>query len=200
MKTQKTSTDTATATAFVPTHTLGIDLGDKRHFVCVMDHASGKILEERSFPNTREQLLKLAAAYPQARVAIEVETHSPWISRVLEDAGLEVIVTNARKLRAIYRNDRKSDELDARMLAKLARADITLLHPLKHGDEQAQRDLLRIKLRDNLVRQRVNIISAVRFTLKSLGIRLQSPSTACFAKRARNVLKQTEPEMLAMRV
>jgi hypothetical protein len=63
MKTQKTLTDTATATAFVPTHTLGIDLGDKRHFVCVMNHASGKTLEARSFPNTREQLLKLAAAF-----------------------------------------------------------------------------------------------------------------------------------------
>ncbi len=34
---------------------------DQRHFVCVMDHATGKILEERFFPNTREQVRKLAA-------------------------------------------------------------------------------------------------------------------------------------------
>jgi hypothetical protein len=60
MKTQKTSTDKAAAADFVPTHTLGIDLGDKRHFVCVMDHASGKILEERKgvSPGNRNLFLK----------------------------------------------------------------------------------------------------------------------------------------------
>jgi transposase len=51
-----------------------------------------------------------------------------------------------------------------------------------------QRDLLQIKLRDNLVRQRVDVISSVRFTLKSLGIRLRSPNSACFAKHARTAL------------
>ena len=43
------------------------------------------------------------------------------------------------------------------MLARLARADEALLGPVKHGSEEAQRDFLQIKLRDNLVRQRVNI-------------------------------------------
>ena len=31
------------------------------------------------------------------RVAIEVGTHSPWVSRILEDHGHEVLVANARK-------------------------------------------------------------------------------------------------------
>ena len=73
-------------------------------------------------------------------------------------------------MRAIYENERKSDELDARMLAKLARADVSLLYPINHVSEQAQRDLSRIKLRDNLVRQRVDVISSVRFIFKSMGI------------------------------
>jgi len=54
-------------------------------------------------------------------------------------------VANARKLRAIYENDRKCDALDARMLAKLLRVDPELLHPIRHGSEQAQRDLLTFK-------------------------------------------------------
>ncbi len=179
------------------TTVIGIDLGDLRHAVCVIDSA-GEIIEEVTITNTRESLAKLAKKYPGSRIAMEVGSHSPWISRWLTELGCEVIVANPRKLRAIYQNERKSDELDAQMLAKLARADISLLHPVQHGSEQAQRDLLRIKLRDNLVRQRVDVISAVRFTLKALGVRLASPNTNCFAKCARGYLAERDPELLAM--
>lgn len=177
--------------------TIGLDLGDLRHAICVLDRR-GKIIDERTITNHRESLRRLAKKYPGARLALEVGSHSPWISRFLKELGLEVIVANARKLRAIYLNDRKSDELDARMLARIARVDPELLYPISHGSEQAQRDLLQIKLRDNLVRQRVDIISSVRFTLKSLGLRLPSPNTACFAKRARTLLVDQHPELLAM--
>jgi transposase len=107
-------------------------------------------------------------------------------------------VANPRKVRAIYANQRKSDELDAMMLAKLGRVDPSLLHAVAHQGEEAQRDLLQIKLRDNLVRQRVDIISSVRFTLKSMGYCLPSPNTACFAKQARLKVGQQAPELLVM--
>jgi transposase len=47
------------------------------------------------------------------RIAIEAGTHSPWASRVLEECGHEVLVANARKLRLIYSNKRKTDKVDA---------------------------------------------------------------------------------------
>ena len=157
----------------VPNHVIGIDLGDKKHAICVLN-ANGEVLEQRTITNHRESLRRLSKKYPEARMVMEVGSHSPWISRFLGGLAHEVLVANPRKVRAIYNNDRKSDELDALMLAKLGRLDPSLLHPIKHQSEQAQRDLLQIKLRDNLVRQRVDIISAVRFTLKSLGYRLPS--------------------------
>ena len=176
--------------------TVGIDLGDRKHAVCVLDPA-GEIVQETTITNTRESLSRLVARCPEALIAIEVGSHSPWISRFLTALGCEVVVANSRKMRAIYQNERKSDELDARMLAKLARADVSLLHPIEHVSERAQRDLSRIKLRDNLVRQRVDVISSVRFILKSIGIALPSPNTNCFAKRVRPILGDAEPEMLA---
>lgn len=181
----------------IPNHTVALDLGDLKHAICVLN-ADGEIIDERSISNTRESLAELSAQYPDARVAFEVGSHSPWISRYFKELGHEVIVANPRKLRVIYTSDRKSDESDARMLAKLARLDVSLLYPVQHGSERAQRDLLQIKLRDNLVRQRVDVISAVRFTLKSLGVRLASPKTSCFAKRARLTLQDDHPELLAM--
>jgi transposase len=123
--------------------------------------------------------------------------NSPWVSRYFQGLGHRVVVANPRKVRAIYQNERKSDRKDAEMLARLARGDEGLLHPVEHRPEEVQRDLLRVKLRDNLVRQRVDVISSVRFALKSLGVGLRSPDTACFARHARKALGEGHPELLA---
>jgi transposase len=48
----------------------------------------------------------------------------------LEGCGHEVLVANARKLRLIYGEGRKTDQLDAQNLARLARPDPKLLSPL----------------------------------------------------------------------
>lgn len=181
----------------IPAITIGLDLGDKKHAICVLD-AEGEIIDERSITNHRESLRRLSLKYPGARIAHEVGSHSPWISRFLTELGHEVFVANPRKLRAIYASERKSDKNDARMIARIARLDPKLLYPIQHGSEQSQRDLLQIKLRDNLVRQRVDIISSVRFTLKSLGVALPSPSTDCFAKRCRTLLQGEHTALLAM--
>lgn len=180
----------------MPSVTIGIDMGDRGHAICAID-ADGEIIDERKITNTKESLRRLSKKHPGARIVIEVGSHSPWTSRFLEGLGHEVIVANPRKLRAIYQNDRKSDELDARMLAKIGRLDPSLLYPIAHQGEEAQRDLLAVKLRNSLVRQRVDAISAVRFTLKSLGHRLPSPNTNCFAKAARKELDSLrQPELL----
>lgn len=191
-KSQAVSHNTTTA---APTVTVGIDLGDRKHAICALD-AAGEFLDRRAITNHRESLRRLSAKYPGARIVMEVGAHSPWISRFLEGLGHEVLVANPRKLRAIYASDRKSDERDAEMLARLGRADPKLLHPIAHQSEEAQRDLLEIKLRDAIVRQRVDLISAVRFTLKSMGVALASPNTNCFAKRARATLAESEPRLL----
>ena len=179
-----------------PSITVGIDLGDLKHAICVLD-SEGSVIEERMITNHRDNLRRVAKKYPGARVALEVGMHSPWISRYLIEQGLEVLVANARKMRAIYQNNRKSDEADAKLLARIGRFDPELLYPIQHVSEECQRDLLQVKLRDNLVRQRVDVISAIRFTLKSMGICLPSPNTNCFAKRARTLLAE-RPEILML--
>ena len=101
---------------------IGVDLGDKKHHVCITDK-DGNILSETTVQNRKDRLIQLAKEHPGALFAIEVGTHSPWISRLLEENGCSCLVANARKLRAIYTNDRKCDQLDARMLR--TRAKIT---------------------------------------------------------------------------
>src|SRR6476620_227339 len=179
--------------------TIGLDLGDRRHTYYVLDEA-GKMAREGSLGNTREQLATMARSYPGATVVMEAGTHSPWVSRFLQELGLRVIVANPRKTRAIYQNERKSDRHDAMMLARLARMDPTLLHPVEHGSQEAQQDMLQLKLRDSLVRARVALINAVRFTLKSLGYPVSNPSSERFHKLVLSEVPESIGEMIAHNV
>ena len=83
-KTKHTPSVVSTPTAPVMTggFTIGLDLGDRSHYVCVLD-ATGQILHEGSLPNERVALALLLTKYPAATMALEAGTHSAWISRYL---------------------------------------------------------------------------------------------------------------------
>jgi transposase len=126
------------------------------------------------------------------RIAIETGTHSPWVSRLLEECGHEVLVANARKVRLIYANKRKTDEVDAENLARLARVDPKLLYPLKHRGEESQAHMAIIRSREVLVRTRTQLVNHVRGAVKSFGARLPKCPAVSFHKRA----KEHIPEAL----
>lgn len=163
--------------------TIGMDLGDKNHEVCVLDQ-KGHLMDRFVVGNTRKQLKKVFQTYAGALVAMENGTHSPWISRELEALGCKVLVGNARKLRMIWARSQKTDVKDAEMLARIARFDQQLLYPIRHRSQQAQIDLAQIKARDLLVRLRTDLINHVRSTVKAIGERLPACSADCFGKRA----------------
>lgn len=176
--------------------TIGLDLGEKRHRFCVLD-GEGEVVEEGGLNNDRESLARLAGRYARGLMVMEAGAQSPWISRYVEGLGLEVVVSNPRKVRAIYQDQRKSDRRDALMLARIGRMGRALLYPVRHGSEGAQQDLLRIKLRDSLVRARVGLINSVRFSLKSLGYAVANPSSERFHKVALEKLPEAVREMVA---
>ena len=170
------------------TLTIGLDLGDRRHTACVL-HADGHIVAEEVITNTRECLAAFAGRWPGATIIMETGTHSPWVSRLFAACGHPVHVANARKVRAIAQSPTKSDQEDARMLARLGRADPALLSPIQHRSEAGQRALLRIKVREALVRSRVNQMNSVHFLLKSLGLQVPSGSKATtFTRKLRPML------------
>ena len=110
---------------------------------------------------------------PRSRIALEVGTHWPWISRLLRELGHEVIVANARKVRLIGESRKKDDRLDAETLARLARMDPALLYPAKHRSARTQADLTVIRARAGLVRARTALVNTARSLAKSCGERLR---------------------------
>ena len=156
--------------------TIGIDLGDRSSRYCILD-GEGEVLAEGSVATTKKGLAQVFGSKPRSRVALEVGTHSPWVSRSLADLGHEVIVANARRVRLITDSTRKDDRLDAKTLARLVRIDPELLSPIRHRSSQAQSDLMVIRARAVLVEARTMLVNAARGLTKSYGERLGSCGT-----------------------
>lgn len=160
--------------------TIGIDLGDRFSHCCVLG-TEGEVLTEGRVRSTPEAMARCFQELPPCRIAIEVGSHSRWLSRLLAQWGHEVIVANSRNLRLISENTRKSDEVDARILARLARVDPKLLSPVAHRAEESYPDMAQLRARDLLVKTRTRLINAVRGMLKSVGLRAPVSSAGAFA-------------------
>jgi len=151
--------------------TIGVDLGDRWSFYCILDEA-GKIILEQKLPTTPEAMKRTFGKISRSLIALETGTHSPWVSRLLIELGHEVIVAHAQKVQLITKSNRKDDRHDARTLARLARIDPELLGPVRHRSAQAQIHLTVIRARAELVSARTALVNAARGLAKSYGERL----------------------------
>ena len=156
--------------------TIGMDLGDKTSRYCVLN-GGGEIVREGRSATTKKGMGQIFGALARCRIAIEVGTHSPWVSRLLKAFGHEVIVANPRQVKLISESSRKDDKLDAQMLARLARVDPELLRPIQHRSEQAQVDLMAIRVRAALVEARTALVNTARGLSKAVGERLPKCDT-----------------------
>lgn len=161
---------------------IGLDLGDRFSYFFAIDR-HGEMLGDGRLRTTPEALGEYFGRVEPTRIAIEAGTHSPWVSRLLEEAGHEVLVANPRQLALISQSSRKCDRLDAEQLARLARTDPKLLAPIRHRGVQAQAGRSVLRIRDTLVRARSRLVAAARSTVKAFGARLPSCSTESFHKK-----------------
>jgi len=152
--------------------TIGLDLGDRSSWYCMLDGA-GAVLLEQKLGTTPKAMQEVFGGMPRSRIALETGMHSPWVSRLLRQFGHEVIVAHARHVRLIGESRKKDDRLDAQTLARLVRIDPQLLCPVKHRSAKAQADLTVIRARAGLVRARTALVNTARGLAKSYGERLR---------------------------
>jgi len=161
--------------------TIGMDLGDRFTYYCVLDEA-GEVMVEQKLATTKQAMKQVFGRMPRSRVALETGAHSPWVSRLLTELGHEMIVAHARNVRLIGESSRKDDRLDARMLARLARLDPGLLSPVQHRSAEAQIHLTVIRARAALVGARTALVNSARGLAKSYGERLRKCGTQQVSK------------------
>ncbi len=181
-------THRTSSTVSIPTHTtvqlpttMGLDLSDRVSTFHVQ-RGDGFTLSVGKVASTRAQLTALFQRWKGCRVVIEAGGHSPWISRLASEAGMDVIVANPRRVELISKSDRKTDRTDAEMLAELGRTNAHLLAPITHRSKEAQADLAVPRARTELVRARTGMINHVRGVLKSNGDRARSCSADSFGR------------------
>lgn len=172
----------ASTTVELPT-TLGLDLSDRRSHFHVQS-GDGRTLSTGKVSTERAALAELFAQWKGCRLVIEAGGHSPWISRLGQECGLDVVVANPRRVELISKSDRKTDRSDAELLAELGRTNARLLAPITHRSAQVQAHLSILRARNVVVSVRGMLINHVRGSLKALGGRAPSSSPDSFVRRA----------------
>lgn len=165
-----------------PEITIGIDVGDQYSHFCILD-AAGEIVKRGRVSSTQAGLEKEFGKIPSGRIALETGTHCHWMSEVLSQLGHEVIVADARELKSISGSRRKNDPRDAEQLARLARVDVRLLHPVRMRKRKTQQDRSVLRARDLLVASRTQLICAIRGMVKADGSRLAECAAESFPEQ-----------------
>lgn len=182
-------------TVQLPT-TLGLDISDRQAQFHIT-RGDGKPLDSGRVATEAAPLTKLFDRWKGCRLVLEAGGHSPWISRLGQACGLEVVVANPRRVELIAKSDKKTDRTDAETLARLGRSDKELLAPVQHRSKSTQEHMSVLRSRDAAVNARTMLINQVRGTLKSHGHRAPKCSTPCFARKARpHVPAELEPALL----
>lgn len=163
--------------------TIGMDLGNAKHTVCALD-ADGNILFRKEIANTPEALKPFFEENAGATVAMETGLCCRWISALAKGCGCDAIVGNARKLAAIWASKNKNDANDALLIAKIARADRELFHPVTLRDDEHHELLQIIGLRDIAISERTKAVNAIRGMCKARAVFLPKCDANCFLKAA----------------
>jgi transposase len=173
----------------IPELTIGLDLSDRTFQFCELNR-NGEVQSEGQRKLDPASLKKYLAGQPKARVALETGGQSAWVREVIEQMGHEAVVANARELQAVTGRSQRTDHHDARQLARLARVDCQLLHPVALRNSGEQADLFVIRARALLVEVRTMLINFARGITKTTGRRLPSSVSHRFSERVRQAVPE----------
>ena len=107
---------------------------------------------------------------PEALACVEMMSGAAWIRERLQAGGWIVQIADARKAKAVGSLAAKTDKLDARVLAELARRDLV---PQVHVPTFADRELKeRLGRRMHLVRLRTSAMNRAHGVMSQFGVKL----------------------------
>jgi transposase len=157
-----------------PVKYVGIDVHKRLCQAAVLDE-DGSLLDETRFPNDPDGIEefagKLTSFRDEVRAVVE-STGNLWIPihDRLEERGIDVTLSNPSKTKIISEAKVKTDKRDARMLARLLKADLLYTCYVPGGELRSRRELLRHRL--DLVKMRTAIRNRVHALLDKHCLRM----------------------------
>ena len=148
---------------------VGIDWATRRAAWCAVDE-KGSRLGEGVVPADEYGLMRLVAGRgPQVTATVEMMSGAAWIADTLRGAGWQVKVADARRARALAPLAAKTDKIDARVLAELARRDLVPEVWVPALGDRADLELLLRRM--HLIRLRTSAKNRIFGLLTQWGVR-----------------------------
>jgi transposase len=139
----------------------GTDAHLKSSTIHVMDEKGQKV-KSSAVVTSREGLRAGLGGLARGKVAAALESSgiALWVAGMLKGLGAKVVVVNSNRVRLIAESRKKTDGVDARVLAELLRLGAA---PEVHlPSEKARRSRAQLSVRRQLVRQRTPLVNQAR--------------------------------------
>lgn len=151
----------------------GLDLASQEGFLYVVDRKGKKVVSGRVVM-VRAALRRAVEPYLERGIGVALEAggSTRWVHDYLLELGArEVYVVNPNKLRLIAESRKKTDKVDAKLLAELYRLN-GLPEPVHMPSPAAREMRTLIKARNGLLEARTKLSNTVRGFLRGQGVRL----------------------------
>lgn len=170
----------------------GIDLGCESTVFCVVDEVGTQVAEDAV--KTDAELLKAAfSKYSPLHCIVEAAPLAEWLCAVVESCGHTIHVVDSRQAKAVTHSKKKTDKIDARKLAQLARTGWYNVVHRKSGKARELRSFM--TGRNQLVKIAQQAAACVRGILRAHGIKLSSGGGGEFEKNVQAALANCSPAL-----
>ena len=150
--------------------TVGLDLHKRYITACALDEAGAVLAEHRRLEPSLAALGAWLGALPQpVTVALEATLYWHWLERQLAAGGYRVVVAHPYQVKLIWQARTKTDPIDARKLAELARVNLLPAIWIPDPATRTLRQLLRGRV--FLVRQRTVMRNRIHAYLTAENLR-----------------------------
>ena len=154
----------------------GCDLHKQTITVCVVDQ-SRKVLDRRRLLCSDEAtIVKFFSQLGEFQGVVEATASYEWFVRLIEPLAKRVVLAHPKKLRVIAESTRKSDRLDAQVLAEFLALDMV---PASYRPTPRQRDHRQlVRQRHRVQRRLTSVKNRIRRVLSNYNADIKSLFTA----------------------
>ena len=103
---------------------IGVDLHKKIITVCVMSEKLSVVARKTLYCNQPDQITEFFRQFRPFKVVVEATASYQWFVELVEPLAEKVVLANPNKLRVIAESTKKTDRLDAQVLAEFLARDM----------------------------------------------------------------------------
>ena len=103
---------------------IGVDLHKKIITVCVMNEKLSVVARKTLYCNQPDQIVEFFRQFRPFKVVVEATASYLWFVELVEPLAEKIVLANPKKLRVIAESTKKTDRLDAQVLAEFLARDM----------------------------------------------------------------------------